>query len=99
MPWTICLPLPKKGEVSLTGLICFDIPVLVRRFEIPQPFFRTNLVKEKVVKDLQILATIDELASGLSSGVRKQVQDTVRRSAEAGGLPEGMKLNFGEQKQ
>lgn len=76
------------------------IPVLIERKPgpDPDPWITGDLIKEKFARDLQILATVDQLASGLSSGLRKQVQDMTRKSA-AGGLPEGMKLDFGKGKQ
>jgi hypothetical protein len=93
MAWRICFVFNGKR-------FCINIPILVRRFELPEPdpWIITDLIKERFVKDLQILATIDQLSSGLSAGVKKQVQDTLRRSVEAGGLPEGIKVDFGKEK-
>jgi hypothetical protein len=90
MAWKICFKFQGKR-------FCFHIPLLVKRFEIPgpEPWVDSDLVKAKFAKDLQILATIDELATGLSPKARKQVQETVRQSVEAGGLPPDINLDFG----
>jgi hypothetical protein len=97
MPWYICIgpggPFRKK--------ICFHIPVLIRKFEIepdPDPWIKSDLLKPRLVKDLQILATIDTLAEGLSSNLRGKVHETVRGLIDAKQeLPPEVELNFGRQ--
>jgi hypothetical protein len=94
MAWRICFVINGRK-------FCINIPILVRQFELgpgPEPWIITDLIKEKFVKDVQILATIDQLSSGLSAGIKKQVQDTLRQSVEATGLPEGIKVDFGREK-
>jgi hypothetical protein len=100
MPWEICVPLIKVGKLVLNAKPnCITIPLVIpipeRPGPGPRPWLTGELIKKDFARDLQFLATIDELASGLSSGLRKQVQGTVRKLAkEAGTLPEGMELNF-----
>jgi hypothetical protein len=108
MAWEVCFPIMKlkkdaeglKGETSWT---CVPIPVLLwRKWDDPGPvegpWLISNLIKESFVRELQILSTIDQLASGLNGGLKKQVQGLVRQLAkEAGELPSEMELNFGKE--
>ena len=96
MPWKICLGvLAKKGQqADLTKVICYDIPVLIDRFR-RMPQWMTGL-DAKFIKDLPILATIDELAAGLSNAsLRRTVQTTVREGVKQPEL-EDVKINFGK---
>jgi len=98
MAWKICFILPKsakKGQqADLTKLqICFDIPVLREPRRMPQ--WMTGL-DAKLINDLPILATIDELAAGLSNAsLRRTVQTTVREGVKQPEL-EDVKINFGK---
>jgi hypothetical protein len=86
-------------NVVISKPICFEIPLLINQDRIPQPepWVTSEALKENFVKDLQVLASIDVLATRLSPELRQQVQGTVRRSAESGGLPEGMNIDFGKE--
>jgi hypothetical protein len=107
MSWILCLPkftFEKEGDKLKFHRVCFVIPELILVRQIPKPapgpaWVTSDLIKEQTARALQILATIDGLAAGLSSGAKKQVQDMARRLAEAGGIPEGMKLDFGKERQ
>lgn len=98
MPWKICFGIPKpakKGQqADITKVqICFDIPVLREPPRGPQ--WMTGL-DAKLIKDLPILATIDELAAGLSNAsLRRTVQTTVREGVKQSEL-EDVKINFGK---
>jgi len=100
MAWTFCFPLRKLDNVVISKPLCVEIPLLINReeFRQPGPWVTSESLKENFVKDLQVLATIDLLATGLSPELRQQVQGIVRRSAESGGLPEGMNIDFGKEK-
>lgn len=100
MAWTLCLPLRKLDNVVISKPICFEIPLLINldQFRQPGPWVTSEALKENFVKDLQVLATIDVLATGLSPELRQQVQGIVRQSAESGGLPEGLNIDFGKEK-
>jgi hypothetical protein len=103
MLWSICLTYRFLADrIEIVRKLCHIIPLLVNVELIPQPepWVTSDLIKERFVKDLQVLATIDQLASRLSDEMKNHVQGTVRRLAQdSGGLPEGMELNFGEKKQ
>ena len=100
MPWKICfLLLPKPGkkgqQADLTKVqMCFDIPVL--REPPGGPQWMTGGLDAKLIKDLPILATIDELAAGLSNAsLRRTVQTTVREGVKQPEL-EDVTINFGK---
>lgn len=100
MAWKICFVLKpaKKGQqqqANLTNIkICQDIPVLIDRFR-RMPQWMTGL-DAKFIKDLPILATIDELAAGLSNAsIRRAVQTTVREGVKQPEL-EDVQINFGK---
>ncbi len=75
--------------------------MLIRKFEIdpnPDPWVKSDLLKPRPAKDLEILATIDMLAEGLSSGLRGKVQDAARSLINVKQeLPPEVELNFDKQ--
>lgn len=99
MSWEICMPGRFIDGILVSKNVCFVIPDVVPRFppDLPQPpWIRSELLNEEFTRDLQRLAAIDELASGLSSGLKKQVQSLVRGAArEPKALPADFELNFG----
>ena len=104
MSWYICLPgrtitLANGREIPIEKPVCFYIPVLIRNLDPnPDPWVKSELLKPRLVKDLQILATIDTLAEGLSSGLRGKIQEAARGLVDAKQeLPSEMKINFGKQ--
>jgi|SRR5215216_372540 len=98
--WTLCIP--KKissdvGRAAKNDRICIVIPLVIIPWRPPEPdrWITSNLLKESFVRDLQVLASIDELASRLSSRLKKQVQNMVRQSAkEETEFPPDFGLNF-----
>jgi hypothetical protein len=101
--WGFCLSLPTIVDGKYIGKnkeICFAIPFAVRHFP-PEPepqWIRSELFEEEFVTDLQTLAAIDELAAGLSSGLRRPVQQLVRTAAkESKFMPAGFELHFNTQ--
>ena len=105
MPWVICFPVRTVSgagghPIPIQKQICFEIP-LVRNLEFPpkpDPWVKSELLKPRFVKDLQILATIDTLAEGLSSGLKGKIQDATRDLVNAKQeLPSEVEINFGKQ--
>lgn len=103
MPWIICFPvkfvtLASGRPVPIEKQICIRIPILIDKFKIdpePDPWIKSDLLKPRLVKDLQILATIDTLAEGLSSGLKGRMQEAIRGLVDVKQeLPAEMKLNF-----
>ena len=90
MPWRICFfisPLKQR--------ICFDIPILVKKFEIePRPWLTAEFMDEKLVKDLPVLATIDTLASQLSNATLKRAVQSAIQSVDQKSLKENAKIEF-----
>jgi hypothetical protein len=69
MPWIICFPVHEpKGEIipDLNRRVCFilPIPTLPKLVQLP-PVFTHPEVDERDVRNLQGLATIDQLAEEL----------------------------------
>ena len=91
MPWKICFQFPPPH-----GKICIDIPILVRKFEIePRPWIVSELIDQKVAKDLTVLATIDSLASQLgNASVKRAVQSAIQSGVDQKLLKEDVKVEF-----
>ena len=90
MAWKICFtPKPAKGFQQTDQIklqVCIVIPFLADRRRMPE--WMTGL-DAKYIKDLPILATIDELAAGLSNAsLRRTVQTTVREGVKQPELEE-----------
>lgn len=95
MPWRFCFLPHSKSGIS-AKLVCFDIPILVRKFpDDLRSWITKGFIDEKLVKDLPVLATIDALASQLSNAtVRKTVQRAIQGAVDPKSLPENMKIEF-----
>lgn len=101
MAWGFCITVPVTVDgrfIGETTEICIAIPVLPRRFppDPPEPpWIRGELLRQDFVRDLEGLAAIDEVAAGLSSGLKSQVQRLVRTAAkESKLLPANFDLKF-----
>ena len=94
MPWKICFTLPKPLKGVSTNLrVCIDIPLLVNQFINPK--WITGL-DAKSIEDLPILATIDELAAGLSNAsLRRTLQTAVQGGVKQPELKD-VKIHFGK---
>ncbi len=104
--WVLCFPVRTVTgaggrSIPIGKKICIKIPMLIRKFDFPpnpDPWVKSDLLKPRFVKDLQILATIDMLAEGLSSGLKGKMQDATRGLVNAKEeLPSELEINFGKQ--
>lgn len=98
--WKLCFMLGKRK-------ICICIPVLIPKWKPPKDWTAGDpepfpwkwvidaKIRTEVVRDLQILATIDSLASQLSKGTRSSVQEVVMRAAKSQKLPTDVQLDIG----
>ncbi len=89
MPWQICFELPPP-----IGRVCIDIPLLVQRWDKIPPWISENVLDASTIKDLPILATMNELASDLSNAsLRKSVQAALQGGVKQPDV-KGVTLNF-----
>lgn len=98
MRWKLCFVLNKRR-------VCIWIPVFIPKWRPPQdwnagdpepfPVITGDLLKPQVVKDLQVLATMDALASSLSPALRTKLSGEIRGAAEPQ-LGPGVELHYGK---
>ena len=101
MSLRICLHLPRKngGHKLADDLVCFDIPVLIDRRPPPEnshpvTWLTGHGVRPEAVRDLQVLASIQSLASQLPERPRLAMQEVVRAEVGQVQLPEGLLVHF-----
>jgi hypothetical protein len=97
MPFVICLPTP-------TGKVCFDIPVLVQRWNPPGPdptrvWIRGLDISREIIADLSVLAGINELVNELKTpAMRKELSESLRSTIGQLKLPKEVGLEIVNEK-
>ena len=90
MPWQICFELPQP-----TGIVCMDVPLApIWRPKEPDPWISGNVLDVSTIRDLSILATMDELASSLNDATLKKTMHAAIQGGVKQPALKGVTINF-----
>ena len=101
MSWTICVPVPKDSTtIDGTRRICFLIPQIVppSLWHLPNPpdppFVTHPAFDPERARQLQVLATIDQVASELPAELSRDIQRSVGEQMQSLGQKLGVGIEL-----